>query len=119
MSWPKATIWPCGRPLPGVDVSGDPDPFIVEKEMSLTHDDFFRIIPRAFGTEDFKKTDTGAVLVDGNRRFEISLGPERIRKIALLEMQVCDLRLELSGYSETERDAALHRFELMFRKGGG
>jgi len=29
------------------------------------------------------------------------------------------VRLEFFGYSETDREAALHLFDLMFRKGGG
>ncbi len=97
----------------------DPDPFVVEKDMALTHADFFRIIPRALGAGDFKKKGTGVVLANGDRRLEIALGPERIRKIALMEIPACDVRLEFSGYTEAEREAALHLFDRMFQKGGG
>ena len=96
-----------------------PDPFVVEKEMALTHADFFRIIPRAFGTEDFERTDTGVVLADGARRLEITLGLERIRKIALMKIPACDVRLEFSGYTGAERRDALYLFDRIFQKGGG
>ncbi len=103
----------------GDRVSDDPDPFIVEKEMALTYADFFRIIPRALGTEDFEKSDTGVVLTDGEKRLEISFGPERLRKIALMVIPACDVRLEFSAYSEAAREAALDLFDRMFQKGGG
>lgn len=119
MSWPKAIIWPFGRLSRGGEVSDGADPFIVEKEMGLTHDDFFRIIPRALGSGDFEKTGTGVVLTDGDKRLEISLGPERRRKIALMEIPACDVRLEFSAYSESEREASLDLFDRMFQKGGG
>ena len=96
-----------------------PYPFVAEKEMALTHADFFRIIPRALGTEDFERTDTGVVLADGDRRLEITLGSERIRKIALMKIPACDVRLEFSGYTRAESRAALHLFDRMFQKGGG
>ena len=87
--------------------------------MALTHADFFRIIPRALGTEGFERTDIGVVLEDGDRCLEITLGSERIRKIALMKIPACDIRLEFSGYTGAERKAALHQFDLMFQKGGG
>ena len=97
----------------------NPAPFVVEKEMALTHADFFRVIPRALGTEDFEKKPAGVVLEDGDRRLEVSLGPERIRKIAMMEIPASDVTLVFSGYGEEERTAALHLFDRMFQKGGG
>ena len=93
--------------------------FVVEKEMGLTHADFFRTIQRALGSRDFKKTDTGVVLTNGDRRLKITLGRERIRKIACMKIPACDVRLEFSAYSEAEREAALGLFNRMFQKGGG
>ena len=93
--------------------------FVADKEMALTHADFFRIIPRALGTKDFEQSETGIVLEDGERRLQITLGPERIRKIALMEIPACHVRLEFSAYSEPEREAALDLFDRIFQKGGG
>jgi len=100
-------------------MSNDRSPFIVEKEMALTHADFFRIIPRALGSDNFGRTDTGVVLEQGNKRLQITLSPERRRKIALMEIPACDVRLEFTTYSEPEREAVLDLFNLMFQKGGG
>ena len=120
MCFPKAIIWPPGHPLRGDrGVAGTNDPFSVVKEMALTHADFFRAIARALGTDDFEKKPDGVVLEDGEKRLEISLGPERRRKIAMMEIPVCDVTLVFSGYGESERIAALDQFWRMFQKGGG
>ncbi|NQV85158.1 MAG: hypothetical protein HQ494_15210 [Rhodospirillales bacterium] len=96
-----------------------PAPFIVEKEMALTYADFFRIIPRALGSDMFEKTDSGVVLVGGGKRLEITLGKERIRQIALMKIPACHVRLEFTGYTDPERKAALDLFDRIFQKGGG
>ena len=97
----------------------DPDPFIVKKEMALTHDDFFRIIPRALGAENFDRTATGIFLEEGDKRLQITIGIERMRKIALMEISACDVRLEFFAYTEADRETALDLFDRMFQKGGG
>ncbi len=94
-------------------------PVTVKKEMALTHADFFRIIAGALGTDDFEKTPGGVVLEDGDKRLDVTLGPERSRMIAMMEIPVCDVTLVFSGYGEEERAAALDLFERMFQKGGG
>ena len=93
--------------------------FVVEKEMALTYADFFRIIPNALGSDDFKTFDTGIILTIGDKRQTITLGPERIRQIALMRIPACDVRLEYSGYSKPEQEAALDLFNRRFQKGGG
>lgn len=96
-----------------------PDPVTVKKEMALTHADFFRAIAGALGTGDFEKKPDGVVLEDGDRRLEVSLGPERSRTIAMMEVPACDVTLVFSGYGEEERAAALDLFERTFQKAGG
>ena len=105
-------VWP---PVAG----GGAKPTVIEKEMAVTHRDFFRTLPRALGTSNYQKAANKISLNDGPKRLQISLGPERQRKIANLSIPVTDVRLEYSGYSKTERQAALHLFDRMFQKGGG
>ncbi len=116
MSFQKPITWPFGLPSRGADV---PDPFVVEKEMALTHADFFRIIARALGTDEFEKKPDGVVLEDGDRRLEVTLGPERSRTIAMMEIPACDVTLVFSGYGEEERAAVLDLFWRKFQKAGG
>ncbi|MFQ5763841.1 MAG: MoaD/ThiS family protein [Rhodospirillales bacterium] len=92
---------------------------VIEKEMALTHADFFRTLPRALGTAKFRKSATGAVLADGKKRLAILLGPEGKRRIAGLTIPATRVTLTFEGYAETEADAALRRFDRSFQKGGG
>jgi len=100
-------------------VAGNPEPVVVKKEMALTYADFFRTIARALGTNDFKTKPDGVVLDVGGKRLEITLGPERRRKIAMLEIPACDVTLTFTGYSDEEKAATLDLFWRMFQKGGG
>ncbi len=125
MSFRKAITWPPGLPSRGgrgVAKTPDPvsiDPVTIDKEMALTHADFFRIIARALGTDDFDKKPDGVVLEAGGKRLEITLGAERTRKIALMEVPACDVTLVFAGYGEKQRAATLDLFDRMFQKGGG
>ena len=105
-------VWP---PVAG----GAPNTKVVDKEMALTHADFFRTLPKALGTGDYKKIGAKVTRIDGDKRLEITLGPERTRQIARLSVPVTDVRLEFSGYTEAEAEAALKLFDKMFQKGGG
>ena len=87
--------------------------------MALTHADFFRIIPKALGGKDFETTGAKVTFNEGDKRLEISIGAERTRKIALMEIPALDVRLEFSGYTDAEREAALDLFDFNFQKGGG
>lgn len=99
--------------------SGANDDTVFVKEMGIGHEDFFRILPRALGTNDYEVSGTDIVMRDGDKRFEISLGPEKVRTLALMKLQVTMVTLRLANYSEAERVAVLARFDLYFRRGGG
>ena len=100
-------------------VARKPKPIVVEKEMAVTHRDFFRTLPQALGTKAYRKIGAKVTRIDGDKRLEITLGPERTRKIAQLSVPATDVRLEFSGYTDAEAEAALKLFDKMFQKGGG
>ena len=87
--------------------------------MGINHADFFRILPRALGTDDYAKTGNGAVLEGGGKRLEISLGPEGKRTIALLALPITMVTMRFTGYGEAELAETMKRFDLYFRRGGG
>jgi len=94
-------------------------PTVIEKEMGLAHAEFHRTIANALGTDAFERRDDGVTLVDGGRRLEITLGPEGERKIALLKIPVTRVTLAFTGYSDEDVKAAVKRFDMTFKKGGG
>ena len=95
------------------------DNTVFVKEMGINHADFFRILPRALGADDYAKTGNGAVLEGGGKRLEVSLGPEGKRTIALLALPVTMVTMRFTGYGEAELAETMKRFDLYFRRGGG
>ncbi|MEQ8506893.1 MAG: hypothetical protein RIB80_16345 [Rhodospirillales bacterium] len=94
-------------------------PVIIRKEMALTRAGFFRGIAKALGTDAYQETPGGVVLDKDGKRLEITLGPERRRKIALMEIEIMDVTLSFRGYSDGMRVKVLTAFDRAFQRGGG
>jgi len=95
------------------------EPVIINKEMGITHSDFFRTIPRALGSEDYIRSANGIVLETEGQNLEIIIGPEGERRIALMVIPRTEITMTFSGYSDDDIKAAVKRFDMMFKKGGG
>jgi len=96
------------------------DPVVVEKDMALTHRDFFRLVPKAFPDGNYRLRADGLTRDEaGGRGLEISLGPQGERRIALLSIATTPVTLCFKGYSEEQRAATLVEFDRAFQKGGG
>ena len=95
------------------------DSAVFDKEMGINHRDFFRILPKALGTTDYERTGNKIRMESGNKRLEISLGPEGKRTIALMSLPVTMVNLKFTNYGKAELDDAMARFDLYFRRGGG
>lgn len=108
---------PYGRRSPVVETPADRAVFV--KEMGINRADFFRILPTALDTTDYQRSADGAVLENGGKRLEISLGPEGKRTIALLSLPVTMVTLAFENYGAEELTSAMARFDLYFRRGGG
>jgi hypothetical protein len=96
-----------------------PAAMTVEKEMSISHNDFFRILPKALDGEDYRVDGNRIVAGSGGRRLEITVSEESRRRIALLSLPVTHVRLDFIGYREDEAAAALAKFDRGFQRGGG
>ena len=112
-------VWPPVAGGGGKGAADGPKPTVIEKEMALTHRDFFRSLPAALGTGDYRKSGQKVVLENGEKSLEISLGPERQRRIAQLAIPLTHVTLTFRGYAKADREAALKLFERGFHKGGG
>ena len=91
----------------------------ITKDMGITHAEFFRLLPRALGPEAYSQDGTRVVRQDGNRRLEITLGPEGERRLALMRVPRTAVTLTFSGYSDDDRGAALALFDRAFQRAGG
>lgn len=92
---------------------------VIEKEMGITHDEFYRLIAIALGTNDFERTASGVKWNGVSRSGEIKLGPEGKRQIALLALPRTAVRIELDGYDDAGASEMLHLFDRAFQRGGG
>ena len=89
------------------------------REMSITHKEFFRLLPRAVNNAAVSRQENQVNITTGTGLVKITLAPETIRKLAIMEFPVTEITIEFSGYNAPERAAFLARFDLAYQKGGG
>lgn len=89
------------------------------REMGVTHGDFFRILPKAMGEHEYHVHGTSVEGTVGQGSVEISIGPQQVRRIALLELPYAEVSFKFVGVAEAEQLAFKERFDLYFQRGGG
>ena len=89
------------------------------REMSITHKDFLRLLPRAVNNAPITRRDNQAHVAADAGRVLITLAPERVRKLGLLEFPVTPVSIEFDGFNPSDQAAFLARFDLAYQKGGG
>ena len=89
------------------------------RQMSITHKDFFRLLPRAVNGAPVTRRDNRAHIATEAGRVTITLAPERVRKLGLMEFPVTPVSIEFDGFNPADRTAFLSRFDLAYQKGGG
>lgn len=90
-----------------------------DKEMSISHQDFLRILPGALGTGDYRLYGNRVVFGDEAHRMEITLSAEAERRVGALALPLTHVRLQFFGYAETDLRTAMTRFDRAFQRGGG
>lgn len=107
-------VWP-----PVAGGSGMPGDVVIEKEMGITHAEFFRNILRALGTDDYTKDDHRVTLQGADKSLEISISPQGERRIALFVLPVTHVTLNFRGYGQAEVTSIIAAFDRAFQRGGG
>lgn len=87
--------------------------------MALTIDNFYRTLPRAVGSHNYQTNPAGAVVEVGNGTVTIELGPQQVRKIALLEIPWCRVEFVARNVSEDQFKEFSTHFHRHFQRGGG
>ena len=89
------------------------------REMGLTHDDFWRLLPRAMGDHTFERRgdEVHARIHDGE--LLIHLGPTQQRQIALLNIPYSVVSFRFENVSKEQQMAFKTYFDLRFQRGGG
>ncbi len=89
------------------------------REMGLTHDDFWRILPRAMGEHPYKRQGDLVLADIESGSLQISLGPAQERKIALLRLPFSVVAFRFEGVQQEQQMAFKSHFDLHFQRGGG
>ncbi|MHA1598556.1 MAG: hypothetical protein ACTSV1_07520 [Alphaproteobacteria bacterium] len=95
------------------------DAVVFEKEMGISHDEFFRNIARALPGIDFQRTNNGVSVEDSGRRLDIVLDDEGERRIALMRVPITRVRLTFRGYGDADIARILESYDRAFQRGGG
>ena len=89
------------------------------REMGVTHADFFRILPKAMGAHPYRVDGLTVRGELGGGSIEITVGPERERRIALLALPYAEVSFTFQGVAPETRESFRRHFELYFQRGGG
>ena len=92
---------------------------VYEREMTITHKEFLRLLPKALAGLSYEKNGNLIEIIDQNRLIKINLSEESLRKIASLELPVTNVRIELNNFQTEDSDSFISRFSLAYQKGGG
>ena len=94
-----------------------------QHEMTISHRDFFRILPKAVKSYPYQQQDNAikVFLVDDGNKGEINiiLSEERLRKIASLSLPVTDVTFRINNVAENTKDEFFKQFERAYQRGGG
>ena len=91
----------------------------VIREMTITHDDFFRLLPRALKNRPYQTTDQGVLITLNNGTLKITLMPQTGRTIGALMLPVTRIAFEFENCTAEERRQFFAGFDLAYQKGGG
>ena len=93
---------------------------ILEKDLATSRSEFFRNLGVALRGMDHKIDGDLITVGKGKKRIDLQLSPLPHRQLSpLLKLERWKLTLEFTGYSDTQREEFMNRFDLAFQRGGG
>jgi len=88
-------------------------------EMSLSREEFLRLLPGAVNVVAIQEADGVFSQCDGQRRWALRLLPLADRRLGSVVLPCHRVDISLEGYSEDEAEAFMARFHRGFQRGGG
>ena len=89
------------------------------REMTITHKEFLRLLPKALNGRHFTKNGNQIVIDDEGILLHINLSKESVRNIASLSLPTTAVKIELIDMQEKDASKFMARFDLAYHKGGG
>lgn len=94
--------------------------FVLELEMGLSHQEFFRILPKAYPAGSYTVSDWTVTFDKGAYTECISLAEEWVRKLsAVVSLPATLVTLTMFGGTEADFKAFVWDFQMHYYRGGG
>ena len=90
-----------------------------EREMTISHSDFFRILPKALNLYPYKREENVINVSLDEGEISITLSEERRRQIASLSLPVTDVTFQLKNVAENTKSKFFEKFDRAYHRGGG
>ncbi len=92
---------------------------IFEREMTITHRDFFRILPKALKSYPYQQHENViSIPLDGGE-IVIILAEEQLRQIASLSLPITNVTFQIKNVAENTKKEFFKHFDRAFHRGGG
>jgi hypothetical protein len=93
--------------------------FTFKREMTITCDDFMRILPKAIGSHEFAVSGQQIFFSNKIYTMRIKLSDQQQWGIGSLTLPRLRVEISLENCSEAEANAAIGQFDRSYQKGGG
>jgi len=95
------------------------DVLALRQEMTISRDDFLRVLPAAVDQENLRVDGDQIRPLDGDRRWRIVLSALDDLRLGSIRLPRQRVEIFLADDDADDRSRFLARFELHFRRGGG
>ena len=92
---------------------------IITREMTITHDDFFRLLPKALADYQFRMSGKSIRVKMQSGSVTIQLEPETTRKIGNLDLPVTHITFHFDNIAHEQMQNFFETFNRSYQKGGG
>ena len=90
-----------------------------EREMTISHSDFFRILPKALKSYQYEQADNVITVTLDKAEITLFLSVERRRQIASLSLPVTDVTFHIKNVAEITKKDFFEQFDRAYHRGGG
>ena len=94
-------------------------PYTYRREMTITHADFFRLLPRALGSENFSREENEMTYINGKFSMQVSISPQSKWSIGALSLPKTQVVITMNGCDDQEAQDRIQKFDQAYQKGGG
>lgn len=95
------------------------DEHVIQREMTITHDDFFRLLPKALENRVFEIIGDTVLVKFNVGTLTIKLEAESVRTIGSLTLPISSVTFSFENIAGDECLSFFKDFDLAFQKGGG